>query len=87
MAKNRKIKDYIDDLKVIKPHVLSNDIKVGDSFHVPPIISVKRMDIVITSKENNSFKFKITSDATETKEIVMDETSILSKFIVKKRKF
>jgi hypothetical protein len=86
MATDRKIKDYMNELKVIKYHVKPNELNVGDEYHVPPIISIKRMNIVITGKQGNIVKFKITSDSDKT-EKTMDETSILSRFIVKKMKY
>ena len=87
MAKERKIKDYIDDLKVIKHHIMPQDLEIGEEYHVPPIISVKRMDIVVTSKEGGVIKFKITSDTTEKGEKTLERSSILSRFIVKKLKY
>lgn len=87
MAKERKIKDYIDDLKIIKHHINPQELEVGEEYHVPPIISIKRMDIIITSKENGVIKFKITSNTTEKGEKTMEHSSILSRFVVKKMKF
>lgn len=83
----RKIKDYINELKVIKHHISAQDIEVGEEYHVPPIISIKRMDIVITSKEGDVIKFKITNDTTQKDEKTMEYSSILSRFLVKKMKF
>lgn len=84
---SKKIKDHIDELKVIKHHIDPQELEVGKEYHVPPFFSIKRMDIVITSKENGNIKFKITSDATEKEEKTMEHSSILSRFIVKKMKF
>ena len=84
----RKIKDYIDELKLIKHHIPTQELEVGIEYHVPPIISISRMDILITEKEgNNSVKFKITSGGTENGEKTMADSSILSRFVVKKHPF
>ncbi len=83
----KKIKDHIDELKVIKHHIEPQELEVGSEYHVPPFFSIKRMDILITSKEDNVVKFKITSDTTEKGEKTMEYSSILSRFLVKKMKF
>ena len=87
MAKERKIKDYINELKVIKHHISPTELEVGEEYHVPPFFSIKRMDIVITSNENGTTKFKIISDTAENGEKTMESSSILSRFLVKKMKF
>lgn len=83
----KKIKDHIDELKIIKHHINPQELEVGKEYHVPPFFSIKRMDIVITSKDNESVKFKITSNTTEKDEKTMEQSSILSRFVVKKMKF
>ena len=83
---NKKIKEHMNELKVIGHHILPKDLKVGEVYHVPPIMTIKRMDILITSKDKNVVKFRITSDNSN-EEKTMDESSILSRFIVKSLKF
>ncbi len=83
----KKLKDHIDELKVIKHHIVPQELEVGSEYHVPPFFSIKRMDIIITSKEDNVVKFKITSSTSEKDEKTMEFSSILSRFLVKKMKF
>lgn len=83
----KKIKDHIDELKVIKHHINPQELEVGSEYHVPPFFSIKRMDIMITSKDNNVVKFKIINETTEKEEKTMEYSSILSRFLVKKMKF
>ena len=83
----KKIKDCINELKVIKHHIKPQELEVGQEYHVPPFFSIKRMDILITSKEDDGIKFKITSDSSEKDEKTMAHSSILSRFVVKKMKF
>jgi hypothetical protein len=87
MGDSKKIKDYINELKVIKHHINPQELEVGKEYHVPPFISIKRMDIVITSKADGIIKFKITSGSTEKDEKTMEYSSILSRFLVKKMEF
>ena len=87
MAK-RQLKNYIKDLKKINPHVNPNKLKVGDVYHVPPIISINRMDIVITStKDKEKIGFKIVGATNDKEEKIMDKTSILTKFLIPKKTF
>ena len=83
----KKIKDCINELKVIKHHIQPQELEVGAEYHVPPFVSINRMDVVITSKENNVIKFRITSDSSDKTEKTMEYSSILSRFLVKKMKF
>lgn len=86
MAEKKKIKDHINELKVIKPHIKPDNLKVGEEYHVAPFFSIERMDIVITSKEGSTVKFKILNSADKA-EKEMDESCVLTRFIVKKLKF
>ena len=87
MAK-RQLKNYIKDLKNINPHINPNKLKVGDVYHVPPIISISRMDIVITStKKKKKIGFKIVGTTNDKEEKIMDKTSILTKFLIPKKTF
>ena len=84
----RQLKNYIKDLKNINPHINPNKLKVGDVYHVPPIISISRMDIVITStKDKEKIGFKIVGTTNDKEEKIMDKTSILTKFLIPKKTF
>ena len=80
----KKIKDHMDELKVIKHHIKPQDLEVGKVYHVPPFFSIDRMDIIITSKKGSRISFKIAGEASEKS---MEESSILSRFIVANHKF
>lgn len=83
----KKLKDYINELKVIRHHINPLELEVGEEYHIPPFFSINRMDILITSKENGVVKFKVTNDSSKKDEMTMEKTSILSRFVVKKMKF
>ena len=86
MAEQKKIKDYIDVLKLIKHHIEPKTLEVGEEYHVPPFFSIQRMDVVITSKKDSTIKFKILNSSDKS-EKEMDESSVLSRFFVKKMKY
>ena len=86
MATSKKIKDHMNELKVIKHHISPKDLEVGKEYHVPPFFSISRMDILITSKQGSLINFKILS-GTDNTEKAMEESSVLSRFIVAKHKY
>jgi len=87
MAKERTIQDNKDELKKIKAHIHPSNLKVNGIYHVPPIISLERMDIMILGLEGDYIRFKRTDSTTDNAEKKMHKTSILSRFIVNKRKY
>ena len=87
MTNDKRIKDHMNELKVIKHHILPQNLEIGAQYHVPPIFSVQRMDIEITAKKGSKISFKIIGETNVNGEKSMEESSVLSRFIVKKRKF
>ena len=84
MANKVTIKNSADALKKIKHHLDSSQLEVNKVYHIPPIISIKRMDIKITAIEGDDIKFKILNSPNDAEEKSMKKSSILSRFIVKK---
>lgn len=83
MGKNA-IQENKDALNKIKHHIAWDTIEVGKVYHIPPILTIKRMDIQITSKEEDTLKFKLLN-GTDKEEKTMHRTSIFARFLVKKR--
>ena len=84
---SKKIKDHMNELKVIKHHINPQDLEVGKEYHVPPFFSISRMDILITSKQGSLINFKIVGETAEKGEKAMEESSVLSRFIVAKHSY
>ena len=83
----RQLKDHVKELAHINPHINPNNLEVGVEYHVPPIISIKRMDVLITSNgDGDKIGFNIVG-SNDKDEKVMDKNSILAKFIVSKKNF
>jgi hypothetical protein len=80
----KKIKDHMNELKVIKHHINPQELEIGKEYHVPPFFSIDRMDILITSKQGSLISFKIVG---ENDEKSMEESSVLSRFIVAKHTY
>lgn len=85
MANENTIKNKQGELKKIKHHVL--DLKVDETYHIPPIMTIERMDIKITSIDGDDIKFKRVDGSNDVSEKSMKNTSILSRFLVKKLKY
>ena len=83
----KKLTDHINELKVIRHHINPLELEVGEEYHIPPFFSIERMDILITSKNDGVVKFKVTNNPSKKDEMAMEQSSILSRFVVKKMKF
>jgi len=69
------------NLRTVNPIMDWNDIKVGEIYHLPPLIYNKRMDFVVIEKSDNIIKInRLGDDYNQT----MFRTDITSRFIVKK---
>jgi hypothetical protein len=86
MASN-KIQENKDALNKIKHHLKWEELEVGGKYHIPRIMTINRMDIVVTSKGEDSLKFKLLNSTTDTTEKTMHKTSIFARFLVKKRRY
>lgn len=85
MGNENTIKNKQGELKKIRHHV--TDLKVDETYHIPPIMTIERMDIKIVGIEGDDIKFKRVDSNTDIGEKVMKKSSILSRFLVKKLKY
>lgn len=83
----------IEKLKQFKEHMTPysgitpwEEIKVGNTYHIPPIHSLERRDVTVTEKTNTSLGCVRIDDGKKT-ELNMQRTSVYAKLLVKKRKF
>jgi hypothetical protein len=85
----RTIKDSQNELKKIKHHINWDDIEVNRIYHIPPIITIERMDILITEKDekDGKIKFQRIDSTTDVSEKAMHSSSILARFLVKKKRY
>lgn len=82
MIEKRKMVSFIE-LRKIEPMMNWEDIKEGESYHLPPLIYNKRTDFVVVEKKENTMRIKRDGDDyCQT----MFRTDITTRFIVKKRK-
>ena len=83
MAEKKTVKDNAAELRKIKHHIALDKLEVNKIYHIPPILTIERMDIQILGVEGDDIKFKRVDDTDKT-EKSMKKSSILSRFLVKK---
>ena len=83
MAEKKTVKDNAAELRKIKHHLPLDKLEVNKIYHIPPILTIERMDIQILGVEGDDIKFKRV-DGTDKTEKSMKKSSILSRFLVKK---
>jgi len=85
MAK-RSLQELKPQLQKLKSVVPWSEILPNTVYHVPPIITLERRDLLILTKEGDKATYKRIGDA-EQKERTMYNTSVFARFLVKKKKF
>jgi hypothetical protein len=81
MNENKKMVSFIN-LRRVEPMMDWNDIKLGETYHLPPLVYNKRMDFVVVEKKEDSMKIrKIGDEYPQT----MFRTDITTRFVVKKQ--
>lgn len=83
MGNENTIKNKQNELKKIKHHLDWTELEINKVYHIPPIITIERMDVQITAIEGDDIKFKRV-DGNDKSEKSMKKSSILSRFLVKK---
>lgn len=83
---NKTVKDMKTELQKIPSIIPWEKVEVNKIYHIPPIISLKRREIIITDKDDNSAKYRRV-DGTETQEGVLHKTSVLARFLVVRKKY
>ena len=82
MIEAKKMVSFIN-LRKIAPMMKWEDIKEGESYHLPPLVYNKRMDFIVVEKKDNSMKIKKLGDEYPQ---TMFRTDITTRFIIKKQK-
>lgn len=80
----KKIMDHKNELLSYRPHVTTEDLVVGKEYHIPPVLSIERMDIVVTGKTAEKIRFRVSGEKEEQE---MHSRCVLSRFIIERRCF
>ena len=82
----RSVQELKTELQKIKSITPWEEIEVNRIYHIAPIISLERRDVLITSKGTDEATYKRV-DTDDEKEGKMHRTSVFARFLVKRRKF
>ena len=86
VTKQRSVQDLkaqITTLKSITPWDL---IEANAVYHIPPIITLERREILVLTKDDEKATYRRIGDKDQ-KERTMFKTSVFAKFIVKRKKY
>jgi hypothetical protein len=78
-----ELKEKADTLKSVTPW---ENVEVNSVYHIPPLVTLERREIVILSKKGNSATYRRVGDK-EQKERKLMKSSVYAKFLVKRKKF
>ena len=81
MIDTKKFANFIK-LKNVNPLMNWEDIKEGETYHIPPLIYNKRMDFVVVEKKKESMRIRKLND---TYTQILFKTDITTRFITKKQ--
>ena len=85
MAK-RSIQELKEELQKIKSITPWEDIEVNHIYHIAPIITLERRDVLILSKTADEATYKRV-DSNDDKEGKMHRTSVFARFMIKRKSF
>lgn len=85
MAK-RSLQELKEELQKIKSITPWEQVEVNCIYHISPIISLERRDVIILSKTENEATYKRV-DTNEDKEGKMHRTSVFARFLIGKKDF
>ena len=81
-----RLMEFKEKMKDYKPITSWDMIEENGIYHIPPVISLERRDIIIVKKNDDTITFKrIDNDVN--KEVTMARTSVYAKLLTKRHKF
>jgi hypothetical protein len=86
MAK-RAIQELKEELQKIKEITPWSEIEVNHIYHIPPIISLDRREVMIVDKTDSEAKYIRVDSGENSKEGKMHRTSVFARFLIKKKSF
>lgn len=78
-----ELKEKIDNVRAATPW---ETVEVNTIYHIPPLVSLKRREVLILTKNRNSATYKRVGDK-EQVERTMFKTSVFAKFLIKRKKY
>lgn len=69
----------------IKPIVRWEDVKVGEKYHIPPLLLLPRRDVEVLLKTDKEIEVKQLTSTSSSKLTKIDRTSVYARLLVKRR--
>ena len=82
----RSIQELKEELQKIKSITPWEEVEVNRIYHISPIISLERRDVMILSKTGDEATYKRV-DCNDEKEGKMHRTSVFARFLIKRKGF
>lgn len=82
----RSVQELKEELQKIKSITPWENVEVNRIYHISPIISLERRDILILSKNENEATYKRV-DGDDDKEGKLHRTSVFARFMILRKKF
>lgn len=86
MAKQRTVQDLKAQIATLRSVTPWDEVEANKTYHIPPIITLDRREILVLSKQDNTATYRRIGDKEQT-ERTMHKTSVFAKFLVKRKKF
>ena len=82
----RSVQELKEQLQKIKSITPWEDVEVNKIYHIAPIISLERRDVIILEKNENEAKYKRV-DTNDDAGGKMHRTSVFARFLIPRKKF
>ena len=86
MNMKRSVQELKEELQKIKSITPWEEVEVNRIYHISPIISLERRDVMILTKTADEATYRRV-DGDDEKEGKMHRTSVFARFLVKRKKF
>jgi hypothetical protein len=77
------LKNFAANIRRVTPW---DDIEINSVYHIPPLITLERRDVIIVNKNENTATYRRVGDKDKT-DHTMFRTSVFAKFLVKQKKY
>ena len=82
----RSVQELKEELQKVQSITPWENVEVAKIYHIPPIISLERRDVLILTKTADEATYKRVDNGDE-KEGKMHRTSVFARFLIKKKEF
>jgi hypothetical protein len=82
----RSIQEIKEELQKVKSITPWEEVEINRIYHIAPIVSLERRDVIILSKTGDEAEYKRVDDK-ENKKGKFHKTSVFARFLIKRKSF